>query len=68
MQWTTVEKGVEWFWEILELIRAADVGLAEQQGKRTQFTDIWESASDLRFHRQKCSFKVKKPLQALACS
>ena len=68
MQRTTVENGVEWFWEILELIRAADVGPAEQQGKRTQFTDIWESASDLRFHRQKCSFKVKKPLEALACS
>ena len=40
--------GVEWFWEILELIRAADVGPAEHQGKRTQFTDILESTPDLR--------------------
>lgn len=45
---TIAEMGVEWFWEILELIRAADVGPAEQRGKRTQFTDILESTPDLR--------------------
>ena len=48
VQFHIAEMGVEWFWEILELIRAADVGPAEHQGKRTQFTDILESTPDLR--------------------
>ena len=57
--------GVGWFWEILELIRAADVGPAEQQGKRTQFTDILESTPDFTL---KCSFKDWRNIEALACS
>ena len=53
-----------WFWEILELIRAADVGPAEQQGKRTQFTDIFETYSRV-FQIFPLKWENK---EALACS
>ena len=39
---------MEWFREILELITSPDVGPAEHQGKRTQFTAISETSPDLR--------------------
>ena len=65
VQFYIAEMGVEWFWEILELIRAADVGPAEQQGKRTQFTDILESTPDFTL---KGSFKDWRNIEALACS
>ena len=66
VQFYIAEMGVEWFWEILELIRAADVGPAEHQGKRTQFTDILESTPDLRLLPDFSSFgRIRSPCMFL---
>ena len=56
------EMGVGWFWDILELIRAADVGPAEQQARETNPIHILESSPDFPL---KCSLKVWKKVEPL---
>ena len=61
-------EGVGWFWEILELITSPDVGPAEHQGKRTQFTAISETSPDLRLFPDFVIFVILYIKINIACS
>ena len=59
---------MEWFREILELITSPDVGPAEHQGKRTQFTAISETSPDLRLFPDFVIFDILYIKINIACS
>ena len=59
---------MEWFREILELITSPDVGPAEHQGKRTQFTAISETSPDLRLFQEFIIFVILYIKINIACS
>ena len=59
---------MEWFREILELITSPDVGPAEHQGKRTQFTAISETSPDLRLFPNFVIFVILYIKINIACS
>ena len=59
---------MEWFREILELITSPDVGPAEHQGKRTQFTAISETSPDLRLFPDFVIFVILYIKINIACS
>ena len=59
---------MEWFREILELITSPDVGPAEHQGKRTQFTAISETSPDLRLFQDFVIFVILYIKINIACS
>ena len=59
---------MEWFREILELITSPDVGPAEHQGKRNQFTAISETSPDLRLFPDFVIFVILYIKINIACS